>query len=130
MRSCASAWGSAWQAALQPIRAALARRGLSFRDVHVPQDQLEALFSRSGLTIEKVVVSGDERVAFPSVDVALGVIRQGRLIPLFLRGVPEADQQGLQEAFEARFRETIATQGLDAADYASPSISIVARKRA
>ncbi|HVB11371.1 MAG TPA: hypothetical protein VNM16_13530 [Bacillota bacterium] len=81
------------------------------------------------MSIEQVQVSGEERLAFPSVEVALGVIRQGRMVPLLLRGVPEAEQGGLQEAFAARFRATVASQGLPAADLTTPSLSLVARKR-
>ena len=123
-----SDWGPVWQEALEPIRAALDRYGLAFRDIFVPEDQLEALFAASGLVIESKV-AGTDRLGFPSAELAIAALRQGRVVSLLLRGVPPQEHPPVQADFEARFAAAIARLGLDAAASAIPTLALVARRR-
>jgi len=123
-----SGWGPAWEVALAPVRDALAAAGLPFRDHLLPREELEALFAQAGLHIEGMDVGAEERVEFPNVDVAVGVIRQSRIVPRLLQGLPDARLPALQAAFEARFREAVGSLGLRAGDFTTPSISLLARR--
>ncbi len=123
-------WGPGWRVALEPVREALAEHGRPYRDPFLPREELERLVTEAGLTIEKAVLPPEDHFDFADADLAVAVIRQGRTVPLLLRGVPAPAQRQVQEAVERRLRRAVGELGPSSATLTFQNISLVARKKA
>ncbi len=121
-------WGPAWAEALVPVRAELARYGLPWHEIFLPQADLEARFAAANLALDNLRVSAPEAFVFPSPEVAVGFTRQNQMIPLLLRGVPPERQRAVTEAFERRLREASARLGPAGTAFSMPLISISAHR--
>ncbi len=93
----------AWREVFEPAFRLLEARGLSF-DVFPPREALERIFREAGLTVDAVQETVD-RLGFPTVDIAIGVLRQTKWVPLMLRRLPADESRGAERAVEARLRD-------------------------
>lgn len=121
-------WGPAWERGVAPIRDALRARGLPFRDWWLPQEELEALCVEAGLRVRERVLAPEERLSYPTAEVAVAIARQASAAALLLRPLPEAERRGPVAQFEHAFRGAIEELGPRSADVGVRAISLVATK--
>ena len=120
-------WGPVCLRAVEPIRAALAGHGLPLRDMFLPRADLERLVAEAGLELLEVR-QFEDAARFPSVQFALGVARQARIVSLLLRGVPAPEHAAVQAAVEEAFAQAFAEFGPEGATWDASCVLLSARR--
>ena len=122
-------WGRAWDEILAPVREELANFGLPMRGFLPGREEIEAAVRAAGLSIERVHLAGHERIRFPTLEVALQIVRQISFVSLFLKPVPAERHGPVQEAVEDRLRAAFA-RGVsdDGIAGGTDTITVVARR--
>jgi len=105
--------GDGWQWALEPVREEPRTRGLSLRELFASQAELEQAFAGASLQLDAVVESRETLATIPSVEIAIGMLRQAGLVALYLRGVPVERQRAVDALFAGRLRERFGESGMD-----------------
>lgn len=101
--SCtAFSWPPLWDEALEPVWAALREHRLPRRHYFPQPGQVAVWMKDAGLNVECEEVSGPDTWAPPSPEEAVRTWHQMGLVRLLLRGVPPAQHQRLEDAFEQR----------------------------